>query len=101
MKVLLLAHFSAEATLISAADKDHERDNFSVFFSTEVRVVMCSNLRFLFFRLFAKMQARLLTEDICPTFVSDFSASHHGSGSMEGGQCTRKGKEGGYSGQKV
>ena len=48
MKVLLLAHFSAEATLISAADKDHERDNFSVFFSTEVRVVMCSNLRFPF-----------------------------------------------------
>ena len=48
---------------------------------------------FPFFRLFAKMQERLLTEDIWPTFVSDLSGFHHGSGSMEGGQCTRKGKE--------
>ena len=54
---------------------------------------MCSNLGFHFLRLFAKMQARLLSEDMRPTFVSDFSGFHHGSGSMRGTvHAERKGR---------
>ena len=48
------------------------------------------------------MQARLLTEDMCPAFVSDFSGFHHGSGSVgRTVHVDRKGRKVGTLGRKL